>query len=397
MLKKICSGFAILVLLANTLAFAHTATIENGGAHKYKAIRLTPEIYQNAKGNLEDIMLYDENHEPVPYFINRFTESSQDIQESYNMKLINSFMKDDKFYYDYAAAQQSNHDILATGIAVTTKSQNFAKDITLLGSYDNRNWEQIKEDTLYRVDGNEKLQISFEKPLKYTHYRLQISNNLEKISFDSVKLVYSDKVKSRDYFTEILTPKFTADQKGNDTIIRIEGMKNLEIEEMKLDTDSMFQRAVSYAGGKSKTLYHLMFGQTNYQDLTLPFNGYRSLEDTVDLTIHNGDDKPIEVKNVSITYHTAEIVFQGNNSSYTLSFGNESASPPTYDIVNYKDLILKEGYDILKVSNVEMNSQKAEKKTYDYKLIFNIVIVLVAVLLGFIMVRKLKKKPGAEG
>ena len=59
--------FFALLCMSGASTFAHTATIENSGEHKYKAVRLTPEIYSNANSNLSDILIKDESGENVPF------------------------------------------------------------------------------------------------------------------------------------------------------------------------------------------------------------------------------------------------------------------------------------------------------------------------------------------
>jgi len=156
--------------------------------------------------NMADLVLYDENNEPVPYFINSFKEIKTETQKSYAMKLVNSFVKDEYYYLDYALEEFPDEDIIATSIEIKTENSGFAKRVEVFGSYDNVNWEKVKEDILYSVEGIKKLEIQFDSIKKYTHYRFKISNNLEKISFSSVELKYNLVYHEKEYFTENLKP-----------------------------------------------------------------------------------------------------------------------------------------------------------------------------------------------
>lgn len=79
MLKKLLTSLVIFVLLYSTvvytLDYSYNASIENKGSYKYKAVRLIPEIYNKIREDMADLMLYDNNNEPMPYFINSFVES----------------------------------------------------------------------------------------------------------------------------------------------------------------------------------------------------------------------------------------------------------------------------------------------------------------------------------
>jgi len=147
---------------------------------KYKAIRITPKIYNNINANMADLVLYDENNEPVPYFINSFKEIKTETQKSYAMKLVNSFVKDEYYYLDYALEEFPDEDIIATSIEIKTENSGFAKRV----------------EVFYSVEK------------KYTHYRFKISNNLEKISFSSVELKYNLVYHEKEYFTETLSPEY---------------------------------------------------------------------------------------------------------------------------------------------------------------------------------------------
>jgi len=138
----------------------------------------------------------------------------------------------------------------------------------------------------------------------------------------------------------------------------------------------------------------LDFANTSYRDLTIPLALYRVTADTAEIVIDNKDDKPIKVSGIEAKYIADELVFEGSKSSeYTLRFGNsEIQDTKNYDISNYKELILNEGYDVLDVKEIKAESSKTPiQPQYNYKLIFNIVISAVAVVMGIIVFLKLKK------
>lgn len=397
MIKRIISSIAIFIILSNisvyALDFSFSAGLENSGSKKYKAVKLTPEIYNNITENMADLELYDKDNEPIPYFINSF-ESDHEINVIYKMKIINSFVKDEYFYYDYTLKKPQDEDVTATSIEIQTDKEDFAKKVEILGGYDNVNWEKVQEDILYNVDGNQKLGIAFDSVKKYTYYRFKISNNLEKVSFSSVELKYNMTLPKKEYFIDTISPKFTTEERENTTVIKIQDVKNLKLSSITLKTDSIFKRNVTFDGTETKTLYNLNFESTKYRDLTLPLAQYRVTGDSAEIVIANKDDKPIEILGIEAKYLVDELVFAGSEASeYTLKYGNSEVKlPKSYDISNYKEQILNEGYDVLSIKGIKAETSKAPiKQQYDYKFIFNIAILVVAVVLGFIILRKLKK------
>ena len=396
MFRKIISIVFIIFLLPASVS-AHTATIEISGGSTYKAVRLTPEIYNYANSDLSDILIKDEKGDNVPYFINsgRRTYYETDAQV-YPMTLINAYTKDESFYFDYMLSDTPDRDIEGTSIDITTNNTGFAKDIELYGSYDNLNWEFVQNDTIYSIDGKSKLNIELTNTRKYTHYRFKLGNNLERISFDTVTLMYNHFTQEESNFTESLFPDFSTEEKDSRTYISIDGLKNLRLKGISVNADGVFVRTVSSPFGISKEIYNLSFNDASYLDTTIALNGLFSADDTFVLTIDNGDDRPLRVKGITVDYFVDELVFAGGDDGiYTLDFGaDDTKTAPVYDIEKYKYEILAGDIYKLVISDVKIDAgSEAEATPFDYRIIFNVVVVLVAVFLGLLLLIKLRKKP----
>jgi len=378
--------------------FSGTAIIENKGNMQYKAVRLTPEIYLHAQPNLRDLRIINHNQQIVPYFIHSFSPQTTVINKRYEMYLINSFVKEDFFYFDYLVDVPVNEDILATSIAVTTKNRDFAKQVELWGSYDNQHWEKVKDDLLYRVDGNEKLEVFLgNEGQKYSHYRFKIANNLEQLSFDSVVLKYNNIIFDKGNFTDVLVPQYKVEERPEEqkTLIKIDGIKNLRLESIELETDSIFKRVVTFDDHRfEKMVYNLNFQKINYRDTIIPLDGFVAGTDPVLLAIENKDDQPIIIKGLTIKYYVDEVIFKGvQDEELQLKFGNKDIiKAPSYDLVNYQEQILEEGYDVLSIQKllIEQEQEQEQENSFNPQALFNVVIVLVAVVLGVIILVKLK-------
>jgi hypothetical protein len=394
MIKKLLC-FVIICFTLQLPVFAHEATIPGSGDHKYKAVMLTPEICAAANPSLSDLLITGSNGQALPYFIREWAQSTASHAQSYPMSLINSYEKDGEFTFDYKLTSIPNHDIIATSIAVNTDHSGFAKTIELYGGYDNIHWEKVMDGSLYSIDGKSNLELPFPQPQKYTHYRFILSNNLEKIEFSSVQLQYTAQTVEQNYFTETANPVFTVETKDKSTYVQFSGFKNLRIMDISLRTDSIFKRMVSLNElGVRKELYYLAFSGTTYSDLTLPVNMI-SKSDELTIVIANGDDREIDIKGVSVTYCLPEIIFEGDGSAqYALTFsGDTSKTAPVYDVVAYKDDIIASGeYDTLTIKSVTFDEPTQEPEMKDYTMIFNVVIIAIALLLGFVVFLRLKKK-----
>ncbi|WP_312093281.1 discoidin domain-containing protein [Aminipila sp.] len=390
--KKIALFVLVLgmIIQSAVVANAGTATIENKGEHSYKSARILPAIYHSANTDLSDLRIKNDKGGEVPYFINTGYQKRQSESHQYDMELINSYLKDKAFYFDYILKTASDSDVIATSIVAESNNINFAKSVEIYGSYDNKNWQKIKDDTLYCVDNHIKTTISFEEPQKYTYYRFKLSNNAEQISFHRVYLEYNETQTETDYFLEEIKPDYTVREQGSNTEIAVEGLKNLKLAEIIIVSDSMFKRMLVTPLG-AKEIYHLTFGSETYQDTTIPMDWQISTEENFVMTIQNNDDAPIKIDNIIVRYYADELVFDGSNSdSFTLEYGaSEDKTAPEYDIANYKNLTLKQDMDALKITTIATDEK--EEKAVDYKWIFNVVIVVIGVLLGAIILSNVKK------
>jgi hypothetical protein len=193
------------------------------------------------------------------------------------------------------------------------------------------------------------------------------------------------------WFIESLIPKFTVENRDRETRIIIEGLKHLRLCDLTIETDSMFIRNVRAPGGFRKELYHLAINDAVYDDTCLPLNRYISRNDTYTLTIEDGDDRPISIKGITVRYYADDLVFEGTGGTYTLEFGNDSIkTAPVYDIGRYRNEILKTPIDTLSLGPIRYIEEVPERQI-NIKLIFNIVVIIIALLLGVLIVLKLKR------
>ncbi|HOQ36253.1 MAG TPA: hypothetical protein PKW03_02290 [Acetivibrio sp.] len=207
---------------------------------------------------------------------------------------------------------------------------------------------------------------------------------------------FSENLGKKEYFTETFKPDFDVEEEGNSTVIKVHGLKNLKLVSISLVTPSVFKRNVTFDGRASKMLYNLRFNNEEQKDLTLTVEPYKVTSDIGEIVIDNKDDKPIEVTAIEATYLVDELVFEGSGSKeYTLKFGNsEIKKPKSYDLSNYKEYILNEGYDVLSIEDIKGSPAKdlsSVKEPYDYKTLFNIGVSIVAVVLSVIIFLKIKK------
>jgi hypothetical protein len=382
--------------------FLYTAPVSLTGERSYAAVRLTPEIFAAAGGDLSSMILLSEEGSVVPYFVNTFKISSHAVTQTYEMRLADSFIKDDEQYLDYTVLVQPSHDILASSIHMEAAGE-FVKDITVFGGYDGVHWERIKNDTVYQVDGNDKLALPLPMPYeKYTWYRFMLSEQQRPLLLERVWLEYNSAIIEKTGFTEEITPDFSITQDRKTTVIRLPEVKCLSIDSVEIGTESMFKREVR-AGGVRQTLYNLRFAGSVYERLVLPLDGYQSPEDGLEIRIEDRDDAPILINVIKLRYYTRDLVFpRPSGEKVFLYFGNEKIqAAPQYDIAAYKEYILADGYDILTPEKVcsqalpdpepEPEPEPEEQSAIPLDLLFNIVIIGAAAVLAAVILMRLRR------
>jgi hypothetical protein len=371
--------------------FRYAAPLTSEDGAEYTSVRLSPEIIGKLRNDLADLLIVSEDR-PVPYFLNSYSIAQSASVKTYELALSDSYRKDSFQYLDYKFPAEPLMDIVATSVNMTASSQ-FVKDITLYGSYDGMNWSFIKDDSIHQVESSRKLSVPLLPGEKYTHYRFRVSGGQEPIDFGRVWLEYSVDIVSKDFFIETLTPAVTVAQDGKTTVAVLNGLRNLVLSEIEIETDSMFKRNV-YVNGVAHTLYNLTFGSDRYRDLVIPMNRYQCASDRLELRIDNGDDSPIHLESVSVSYLTYDMVFQNTQTPAVLYFGNtEIAGPLQYDIIRYKEYILAQGYgkaDISEISALPVEPPE-ELNIPDYTALFNVTIIAAAVLLAGLLIARLKK------
>jgi hypothetical protein len=88
-LKRIISVSLVFVwLLGGLEVYAHTATIENSGEERFKAVRLSAQVVNLANHDLSDLRLYDADGEEVPYTIRSLydTEDTADLTPPFTVE-----------------------------------------------------------------------------------------------------------------------------------------------------------------------------------------------------------------------------------------------------------------------------------------------------------------------
>lgn len=375
--------------------FANSYKIISSGKHDYKALKLTPEIYNNINPNFSGIYIQNLNKKNIPYFTLSSSENIEILKEEYTLTLLNSFFKENNYFLDYGLPPKENTDILSNAITFSFDDKDFFKEVEVFGSYDNVKWEKIKDDSLYKTPNEIKNQIDFDNILKYNFFRIKFKNVLNPIKILDSKLILFQNNFSLKKFEETFEPKFTYKTENSLSTLEIFNLKNLKIKSIEFITDDIFKREFSSLG-VTEILYNLNFKSNKKSNTTMHFSGEVFKENSIKIYIKNNADHELNIKKVRVTYYLDYLIFQNkNNDPLFLNCFSNDTNFLIFDIVNYKTEVLKESIDLVKYEKIAIPStiQKKyiPKKTNNYKSIFNLLIIILGIFLSILILNHLSK------
>ncbi len=386
--------------------YAKAITFEN--QEEVKAIYLDEDVYRLAKVDLSDLRLVDENQNYIPYYVyNRFLSSSKAEYAEYSGKEVLSFMKDNDYYIDFEIIpQRENTDVLGNLIRLEVSKDSFYKEVQILGSYDNKSWEDIKRDTVFRVNGIDKLTISLEDSYKYLYFRIVSDNDTSGVAINGLSLIYDVNEAIYDEYKGLkqVEHRVEVNKESNETIVNIHNKDRLKIESIRLVTEGDFNRSyILYSSNEqgetlqvvgTGEIYSFNLGQFKAENTSLSIGGTSDsfiTSEYLQLAIKDRDDYPISIKGVEISYYIDKLVFKSStDDKIHMIFGNEAATKPYYDINAYIEEMEAVKQERATLGNLVINAmeEKVPEKPFDFKWVLNISVVLISGLLFIVIIRK---------
>ncbi len=390
----------------NMTGWQYSKEINYNAQNKYKAFFLDEELYSHAKKDLADIRIINEQNEFVPYYIyNEYLNSENERNIEYVSKHITSFMKKHHQYSDFEMIPQENNvDILGNILALEIDQENFLRHVDIYGGYDNEKWQFIKTDNIYRTDKVEKLYVNLDQFYKYTYYRIVFKDEVNLLPIKNLKLVFNNQEVVYVNYKKTKKADFKIEQKDGDnrTILFLNNDSHLKINRLKIMSDDHFKRRYDlyYKNNADKDYTQLTSGeicQLKLKNFKVEKAGVMLntdskpylAPDAIKLIIYNKDNKPINIKDIEMSYYVDKIIFEDDGSSkYKVLFDNEDAKKPSYDIESYKNYIEKEQQEICLLSNLVQREVEKEGYRINYHLVLNIMVVLISVFLIVLIVKK---------
>lgn len=373
-----------------------------------KGALLDEDVYRYAKPDLSDIRLIDSQNQGIPYYIfSGFQNKNKTEYVEYISEEILSFRKGHDYYVDYLINPiKKDQDIVGNKLVFQMPQENFYKEIEILGSHDNKNWNFIKKDMIYQIDSQEKNQVLLEDNYKYTYYRIISLNDATDILINHLNLVYDHTELIYDQYrdSKVIKHKVYNEKEGKETIIKIHNEDRLKVYNIKIKSNDDFNRdyklySIDDEGQRQEQItagsvyrFNLESLQIEQTDISIKVSDEGiTTSEYLELVISDRDDRPINIEEVKIDYFRDKIVFKTNDlQGIQLVFGNQEANKPDYDISRSMLELERLDQEVASLGSLVQRPVEglSNKNEFNYTWILNVFVIAISVLLIILILRK---------
>lgn len=373
----------------------------------YHYFFLDEEVYRNARRDLADLRIMDGHENIVPYFIDSGYGETGIAETTYRSELVQTMEKETATIVDFLVHPvNSTTDVQGNLLVVGLPNREFLRFVHVYGSYDGQRWDPLGEHMLYNTGQLKRDTIPLDHVYKYTYYRLELLDNLEKIEPEELQVVYSEKLSDWFHYSRSRDLPFEVEHEDRLTIIQLQNENRLRIAAIRFSLEGNFRRAVSVTDPQGRPLaiqgeselYQLQFEGVQLDNQELLFDQPVAAEDII-ITIRNEDSPPLEIQELTVDYYIDRIVFEANDEGpLRLLYGNPDATKPVYDLANFKTYILREQLHEASLSKemVQPGFTETDEKdgwgSLSFQTIFQIAVVLASIVLVVLIGTKLARE-----
>lgn len=362
------------------------------GDNPYVSIELGPSQYAVTRKDLGDVRVIDSLGRYCPYIIDSARDYGESEHRSYPTKAIGiSEVKNEGETIAYADFQVIDYaeGLEANILEVSTSSPNFSLRVDILARSAKSEWEYVSTDTIYRIEGVEKLLIELPDMPLYQFWRVSVQAPFP--LSDPVFLPRLDRQKQevRRYAKDVVLPldKPSIGQKGYSTYDVLNDSR-LRVMSLSFDPSGFFKRSFEIRSEGTvlaqKVLYRIPAQGSVVSDLRIELSTDGSAESLLRIIVRDGDDSPLELPSVTVQYAIDYLVFRPTGSPpYSLQYGNDQVAPPLYDLKSYREDILSHTIPQARLG-APVVTEAAQQSSGMSKTLFTIIVLGTAVILGLI-------------
>jgi len=341
-IKLICTFSFVSIAVASSAlpeGWQHTQTFSVPAPGLVK-LSLPLETLDSARPALEDVRLFDDAGNELPFLIEHLTPLPKVVRnaKTFSVSLLSATT---------LITVETGLSQPVDGVTLETPAMNFIKAVRVEGSSDGRNWRNLAQgQPIFRESyGAGQLQIVFPAGL-WPWLRLTVDDRRsEAIPFTGA-LVHAAVAEATPSEPDRVTIVERNENPGETRITLNLGAANLDLSSISIDTDEgLFTRMVELAVPEvvedsvrekivgQGTIYRVAVeGQPTFENLSVPLETEVRSRELV-LLIQNQDSPPLPVRAVRIDRRPIYLVFMARQAGVVhLLTGNKVCAAPRYDL-----------------------------------------------------------------
>lgn len=339
----LCAGAVAFGLPANAANlpsdWQHTQQFSVAASGLVKT-SLPAETLDAARPALEDLRLYDDAGNELPFLITRPLPSSKAVQSAKSFQ-ISLQPAATVITLETGFAQPLD------GVTLESPAANFIKAVRVEGSNDGQNWQPLAlgQPIFRQLSGASQLHVSIPTGA-WPFLRLTIDDQRSQpVPFTGARVHAAD-VEATPIELQNVTIAERNENPGETRLVLNLGAANLDVAAVKIETDEpLFTRAVTLAVPQVSedaireqtvgqgVIYRVAIeGQPPSANLSVPLETKIRSRELV-LLIRNEDSPPLPISAVRIERRPVYLVFMARSvGTFHLLTGNKSCAAPRYDL-----------------------------------------------------------------
>ena len=377
----VCLSF-ILCAAVHAQHFSVKGKLEPVNKTGFYTINITPELSAHMATDFRDLRIADEDEKVIQYIL--ATDQPSFINYNYSQLPIlkNEVADSGRSVLIIENTAQRN----ISSIALLIRNAAVTRNSTISGSDDMDRWFTIAEDIYFEkkfTDKTDKYVQTIRFPVSsYKYLKITIANGRNNpLNIMEAGMYVDDKNNSSYPYTRNPSPSFLqTDSSDHNSYIKVTQPAPFHIDKVTLEIKGpkFFKRDVDILTRKGGSTLQLSSGSIFFYMPT--FN-----DRTWTIRIHNGDNPPLVIDSVLTEQESRKIIawFEAGKN-YHLLMGDSAATPPVYDLQQFKDSIpvsipqLK----ILAVEKVDQNAAQP-KQLIPSEWMWPAIVIMLAVLAFF--------------
>ena len=371
---------------------------------EWHKIALPDAVFGKVNSDLSDLRIYGITKKDTieaPYLLKVLSEKV--VSKTISFDIINKTKGSNGYYFTF----QLNSEDIINQIDLNFKEQNFDWRIELQGSQNQQEWFTILDDYRIMAIKNETTDFKFTKldfpDAKYRFFRLLVKQK-DQPELQSAQL-FKYEITDGSFVNHPIKNTVTTDNKQQkETTISLDLKQSVSISQLHINVGNTFDYyrplKIEYKSDSIKTEKGWRYSYRTIKNATLNsletnhFKFSNTIAKHLKITIYNGDNQPLTLKDISVKGYEHQLVGRfTEQAEYVLAYGKSSARTPNYDIAKFKTKIPK-GLKALNIGGeqviVKLTQAKVKPLFENSYWLWAVIIVVILVLGGFTL-KMLKK------